>query len=243
MDSMVTQRQQSILEAIIEEYFKRAEPISSQILEEEYDFGIKGAMIRREMQELCDAGYLTQPHTSAGRIPTDKAYRLYVDKILSGEGRRKGGREGSFRLDVDLGEEKDTLRLLALLCKKISLLVSNLTVGYLSDRGIVWKEGWGEILREPEFRNPESLLEFTVMLENMEERLHEMTIPEGITVYIGRENPFVRNPHFSTIFTTLPSLHAPDAGEAILMVAGPVRMHYERTIKTLEAVRSIFLIP
>jgi heat-inducible transcription repressor HrcA len=74
---------------IIREYVESARPVSSQYLGERYDFGICPASIRIEMQKLTDDGFLTQPHTSAGRIPTDKGYRLFVDQLAEGDGLTK----------------------------------------------------------------------------------------------------------------------------------------------------------
>ena len=80
---MLTKRQQKILNAVIKEYVETGEPVSSQLLEKKHDFGIGSAMIRIEMQKLTDKGYLLQPHTSAGRMPTDKSYRFLVDNLLN----------------------------------------------------------------------------------------------------------------------------------------------------------------
>ncbi len=79
-------RKQAILNAIIIEYVTAAEPIASDLLVQKYSLGVKSATIRNEMAEMADMGYLEQPHTSAGRIPSDRAYRYFVDNlILQGE--------------------------------------------------------------------------------------------------------------------------------------------------------------
>ncbi len=78
----ITERQEKILNKVLQEYIKSAQPVSSQLLEKKYDFGISPATIRIEMQKLTDKGFLYQPHTSAGRVPTDKGYRLFVDKLF-----------------------------------------------------------------------------------------------------------------------------------------------------------------
>ena len=78
-------RQKEILNSVIEEYINSAQPVSSQLLEKKYDFGICPATIRIEMQKLTDKGFLCQPHTSAGRVPTDKGYRFFVDNLLEKE--------------------------------------------------------------------------------------------------------------------------------------------------------------
>ena len=75
-------RKLHILQAIIDDYIITAEPVGSRTVAKKYGLGISSATIRNEMSDLEDMGFLEQPHTSAGRIPSDKAYRLYVDKIM-----------------------------------------------------------------------------------------------------------------------------------------------------------------
>ncbi len=83
VDPPLDPRKKRILKAIIEAYIRRAEPIGSKQLVEAGDWDISSATVRKEMAELEDMGYLEQPHTSAGRIPTDKGYRAYVDELLT----------------------------------------------------------------------------------------------------------------------------------------------------------------
>ena len=75
-------RKLKILQAIIDDYIRTAEPVGSRTLAKKYGLGISSATIRNEMSDLEDMGFLEQPHTSAGRVPSDKAYRLYVDKLM-----------------------------------------------------------------------------------------------------------------------------------------------------------------
>ena len=76
------ERKNRILKAIIREHILTAEPIGSRTLAKKYDFGVSSATIRNEMSDLEDLGFVKQPHTSAGRIPTDKGYRYYVDVLM-----------------------------------------------------------------------------------------------------------------------------------------------------------------
>ena len=78
----LSERKLKILQAIIGDYVKSAEPVGSRTLSKKFDLGISSATIRNEMADLEDMGYLTHPHTSAGRVPSDKAYRLYVNNLL-----------------------------------------------------------------------------------------------------------------------------------------------------------------
>lgn len=79
---MLDDRKIKVLQAIIHSYITTAEPIGSRTISKKYNLGVSSATIRNEMSDLEDLGYLSQPYTSAGRIPSDKAYRLYVDKLM-----------------------------------------------------------------------------------------------------------------------------------------------------------------
>lgn len=78
------QRKQRVLRAIIIDYISTAEPVGSRTLAKKYDIGVSSATIRNEMSDLEEMGYLEQPHTSAGRVPSDRGYRFYVDSLMEG---------------------------------------------------------------------------------------------------------------------------------------------------------------
>ncbi|MDR0425063.1 MAG: heat-inducible transcription repressor HrcA, partial [Clostridiales Family XIII bacterium] len=78
----LTERKLRILQAIVSDFISSAEPVGSRTLSKKYGMGISPATIRNEMSDLEELGYLTHPHTSAGRVPSDMAYRLYVDTLM-----------------------------------------------------------------------------------------------------------------------------------------------------------------
>src|SRR5437868_15478645 len=78
----LTDRERRVLAAVIQSYVATAEPAGSRTLSRKFGLGVSPATIRNTMSDLEDKGYLTHPHTSAGRVPTDKAYRAYVDALL-----------------------------------------------------------------------------------------------------------------------------------------------------------------
>lgn len=78
---MITDRQEKLLDFLIREYISAGEPVSSLELKKIADLDVCGATIRNDLQELAKQGYITQPHTSAGRIPTQKAYKHFAEKI------------------------------------------------------------------------------------------------------------------------------------------------------------------
>ena len=186
----ITGRQEQILNALIQEYIDLAQPISSQLLEKKYDFGIRPAMIRIEMQKLTDKGFLYQPHTSAGRIPTDWGYRFFVDDLLKKE-------LESFEMEDWFAEEiGDTIKFIQSLTKNLALSSQALALSYLENEKIFWKEGWEEILKEPEFREEDYIMNFTKLLENFEKNIENLKINSGIKIYIGKENPLPKAKNF-----------------------------------------------
>src|SRR3954454_19199342 len=80
---MLEDRKLDVLRAIVEDYVSTNEPVGSKSLVERHQLGVSPATIRNDMAALEDEGYITQPHTSAGRVPTDKGYRLFVDRLSS----------------------------------------------------------------------------------------------------------------------------------------------------------------
>ncbi len=85
----LNERKLKILQAIINSYLDTAEPVGSRTISKNYDLGVSPATIRNEMSDLEELGFIEQPHTSAGRIPSDKGYRLYVDTLMNLRGRSK----------------------------------------------------------------------------------------------------------------------------------------------------------
>ncbi|HVW81313.1 MAG TPA: heat-inducible transcriptional repressor HrcA [Mycobacteriales bacterium] len=123
---MVEDRKLDVLRAIVEDYVATNEPVGSKALVERHPLGVSPATIRNDMAALEDEGYITQPHTSAGRVPTDKGYRLFVDKLstvkpLSGPERRaiEGFLAGAVGLDDVVNR---TVRLLAQLTRQVAVV-------------------------------------------------------------------------------------------------------------------------
>ncbi len=84
-DGDLDKRKAYILATVVYEYIATAEPVGSQTLTQKYNLGVSSATVRNEMAELEAGGYLVQPHTSAGRVPSDSGYRTYVDRLMAPE--------------------------------------------------------------------------------------------------------------------------------------------------------------
>ncbi|MFC9974914.1 heat-inducible transcriptional repressor HrcA [Spirillospora sp. NPDC127200] len=123
---MLDDRKLAVLRAIVEDYVSTNEPVGSKSLVEGHNLGVSSATIRNDMAVLEQEGYITQPHTSAGRVPTDKGYRLFVDRLstikpLSSAERRaiETFLNGAYDLDDVVGR---TVRLLAQLTRQVAVV-------------------------------------------------------------------------------------------------------------------------
>lgn len=232
---MVTsERQDLILQKLIKEYVGTAKPVSSQKLEKKCDFGVCPATIRREMQKLTDKGFLYQPHTSAGRVPTDKAYRFFVDKFIETE-------IEDFKEDFEIGDwlEKeiaDTLKFIQGATKNLAFASSSLALSYLLGNKVLWKEGWEEVLKEPEFKTAACISSFTKLLKSFEKEVENLELNSELKIYIGRENPFSKVKDFSIIISRC---YFPNHEEGIVSLLGPKRMAYDRNITLMKSFKRI----
>ncbi len=224
---MVTERQGDILNWIVKEYIDSARPISSQSLEKKARFGICPATIRIEMQKLADKGYLSQPHTSAGRVPTDKGYRFFVDDLLEKETDIREEIENWFEKEI-----KDEVRFIQVLTKSLAAYSQVLTFSYLEKEKLFWKEGWLEVLREPEFEEKKYLFSFTSFLEDFEKGIEGFKVNSEIKIYIGKEGPWKSAKDFSIISARC---CLPEKKEGIISLLGPKRMDYDKNISLMKS--------
>ena len=129
----LTQRQEQLLNALIQEYISTAEPVGSIHLKKSINLDVCPATIRNDLQELTEAGYIAQPHTSAGRVPTEKAYRFFVEKIFSEE-------EEVFsnfifkEIETTKKQIEDELKLAEELIKSLTEVSSTLNFTYLPEK-------------------------------------------------------------------------------------------------------------
>ncbi len=230
----MTSRQEEILNILIKEYVKRAEPISSSLLVEKCGFDCSPATLRAEMLALEKEGYLQQPHTSAGRVPTDKAYRFFVDKLLQ---EKENVLPEKDRRLVDRTIEESPRQPHALssgLARTISNLTDDFAISGIADTNEFYRMGFANILESPEFEEEEDLLGFGSIFDEFEnyfERFFRQAGSEQLVVYIGRENPD-RHARKETVIVARYPL--PEGYEGISAVIGPMRMAYDRNLALLK---------
>lgn len=227
-DMVLRERQKDILLKIVREYIKLAHPISSDFLKEKYNFPFSPATIRSEMHELTKKGLLFQPHSSAGRIPTEKGYRIFVNHIM-----KEGIRE--FEIEKYLKENfKNEIVFIQFLAKTLVELSRALISIYLKKEKFYFETGWQEILKEPEFKDEEFLLRFVNFSKEIKLAVEKLKENAEIRVYIGKEIPIKGGRDFSII---LLSSTIPTSGKIIITLCGPQRMDYNKNIRVFAGVK------
>ncbi len=230
----MTERQEYILKKVLMEYIDSASPVSSQSIEKKRGFDFCSATIRNEMQKLTEMGFLYQPHISAGRIPTDKAYRFFVNYLLEKE---KATQQASLEIKKILKEEKkDVLSFTNRLSKFLAEKSLSLVTIHLLEEDFFWKEGWGGVLREPESQEKDFTNEFIDLLDVFEKDFKRFEINTRIKVYIGGENPFTSADGFSIIVS---KCFFPKKKQGIISLFGPKRMQYRNNINLINSILNV----
>lgn len=231
-------RQQQILEAIVREYVDTAQPVSSGFLNKKYKFKISPATIRTEMKKLEEGGYLYQPHTSAGRVPTDKGYRFFINNSLMRD-KALTSKEQDF-LQQGLLRNKETSRLMPRIAGLLADMSSNLAISGLwdLDEPEFYRAGLGRLLREPEFGYGDfyQIAETLDYLDRNIEELFDIVQDETIGIYIGQENPIRQMKGLSMIIS---GQRLKSGNRGLIAILGPRRMRYDRNIALIEYIRNL----
>ena len=229
---MTTDRRLEILRAIVDEYVETQEPVGSKAIAEKRALGISPATIRNELAVLEEEGFITQPHTSAGRIPTDRGYRLFVDKLsavkpLSTAERRaiETFLEGAHDLDEVV---KRSAKLLADITKQVAV-VKYPKIGDSSGREMMAISGTANLARSGEDLGPA----LSPILEALEEQVVLLRLLSDahptVHVTIGSEQ---QDMNLQT--TSLVSVGY--GSDASLGILGPTRMDYAGSMAAVSAV-------
>ena len=219
----MTDRQQKILQAIVEQYAEVASPVGSSLLAKVFD--VSSATIRAEMAELEKNNYITHPHTSAGRVPTDKGYRYYVNHISEAEqnnASKRAKKALSTRATGDIPE-----RAIRNTVDTLVELTHNLGLATIGDQ--LYMSGLSNLFGQPEFMNSGQVREVANLLDNLEPWLHETAPNKPLSVYIGHENPIGRTAGCTLIVSKFSS---PYSDRSYIGVLGPTRQSY-RDVMTL----------
>lgn len=212
-------RLQQLLRLVLQEYVASAEPVGSQYLVDRYTLEVSPATVRNWFAELDKLGYLEQPHTSGGRIPTEAAFKQLVDE-MSVKPAPKRARE---RLEAAVKEgEEHKIKAIARELASLTGLASIVA----ADGADTYFTGLSQLLAQPEFRNWENAIHLTALLEHLDETLaglKRISFDEPV-VLLGEDCPF--GPACGAIVAKGPS-------NTLIGVLGPVRMDYQQAMSHL----------
>ncbi len=222
----MTERTAGILEAAVQGFIATGEPVSSGWLFDHYEFGIRPAMIRLELDALEEGGYLAQPHHSAGRVPTDEGYEFFVRRALGEEFRMGAARESALQA---LFEERAWPDLLARLSAELGVL------GVVADpsRDAVYKTGLDRLIGCLDWDDRDSIRSVVRDFEAVDERLPAAApkMGEGPKVFIGRKSPVTKSEALSVV-----GGNYRQRGVTISIFAiGPKRMDYKKVIRIFKS--------
>ena len=228
----MTDRQREILYAIIEEYAELATPVGSVTLAKLFD--CSSATIRAEMSKLEQMGYIMQPHTSAGRIPTDAGYRLYVNSLQENLDRAEEQEVPRLEEKTDRTAKALATRIQAQTRADYAIrsavdslveLTGNLGLATIGDQ--LYISGFGGLFSQPEFVQNAQVQAVGKLLDNIKPWLQEVQPNETINVYIGSENPVGKASNVSLIISRFRS---PYSDRSYIGVLGPTRQSYKRVM-------------
>jgi heat-inducible transcriptional repressor len=227
----ITPRQKEILCQIIEEYAETAAPVGSVTMAKL--FGVSSATVRAEMAKLELLGLIAQPHTSAGRVPTDMGYRFYVNNLEVGKNAEKTEDNSLERnMHALIRRVSSQSQADAAIRGAVDMLVEMTgNLGLATIGGQVYLSGISKLFKQPEFTNVDRIQAVAKLLDNLEPWLREAAPGEALNIFIGHENPIGKNSEVSLIISKFQS---PFSDRSYIGVLGPTRQNYSKVMSLVK---------
>ena len=220
---IMTDRQRHILNAIVEQYAEVASPVGSSLMAKV--FNVSSATIRAEMAELERLGYIHQPHTSAGRVPTDKGYRFYVNNLSTNPMPENSEHRAERALTSRVQHAGAPERMIRNAVDTLVELTHNLGLATIGNQ--LYMSGLGNLFGQPEFINSIQVQQVARLLDNLEPWLKEAAPNEPLSVYIGQENPIGRTAGCSLVISRF---RGPFSDRSYIGTLGPTRQSYREVM-------------
>lgn len=234
---MLQERSSKILKIIIQEYTASAMPVSSELLKRKYKLDYSTATIRNEMLELERKGFILKPHISAGRVPSDKGYRYFIDNLM---GEREINSAYQKKLELELLKLKaKNARLERSTTKLLSSMSQCLAISGLVDKKEFYDFGMHNLLEDPELSDLDELSKLTMALDLIDEnvdKILEKIKGDETRIFVGKENPVKEVQNCSMIVSPY-QLKTGEKG--LIAVIGPKRMKYDRNKGLINFVKKI----
>lgn len=232
----MNERKQAIFEAIIKEHVNQGNTVASKVLVDKYDFKLSPATVRNEMVELEKEGFIFQPHTSAGRIPTEKGWKYYIQNFIEN---KTIGKKHKELLDKILAKQDLSYETAV---KKVSKGLAEISkdavfVGFSSDD--FYYTGLSHLFKNPEFQKIDLVHHISEVVDHLDEVITDMfdevSESDVETVMIGQDNPF--GAECSTIITGYSN---GKNVRGVFGILGPMRMNYENNMSLIKYAKELF---
>ncbi len=220
-------RDKKILEAIIKEHIATAAPVGSSHLVEKYKLPVSSATVRNVMAELEDEGYIAQPHTSAGRVPTERAYLMLSDEVKNKRTDKKIKAQIAAELDEALTSTDEN-----------SFKEAAKTISKISDSAVFWAmhkhnlyyTGLSNLFRQPEFANTGLIYDFSEVVDRMDDIIDEIYDDIGFEpeILIGGNNPF------GSFCSSILVKYRVGEYDGLFGILAPMRMDYEGNLSLVK---------
>lgn len=214
------ERKRLILDIIIQEHITTGQPVASNIVVEKYQIDCSPATVRHEMAELENDGWIIQPYTSAGRIPTEQAYNLHIETMKAPTLSKK--EETLFESEnQDESEAKQTAKKLA--------HQSNLAVIWAFHKNHVYYTGVSNLLQQPEFSHSALVYDISLIIDRVDEIISDIfeTVDFTPRILIGQKSPF------GSFSGTIISRFHGKKSVGLIGLIGPMRMDYAQNLSRI----------
>lgn len=222
------QRKKDLLIAVVREYVKTATPVGSVTLAEKYGFDFSPATIRNELAVLEELGLIEQPHTSAGRIPSEEGFQVFVDHLLD---IRKKGTQPLVTKKLHVPEQDGPFELVVKdIAKHIAEVAHEAVFVAFSPRHLYYT-GISHLFNQPEFEEFGRVVHFGELIDRMDGIVAALfpNVEKDPAIWIGRKNPFGNQ-----CGTVIGRCSLGKEMTGVMGILGPLRMDYERCLSLFE---------
>lgn len=223
----MNERQQNLLKIITTEFIKTAQPVSSKFITESKDFDLSSATIRNEMVDLERQGYIFHPHTSAGRMPTEKGYKYFVENFIEQDKVSKKQAEALAKIASAYqtfapGTVKD-------LAKQMAEL-SDSAVFVAFAHNDFYYTGLSNLFSQPEFTEQRLVHSLSQVIDHLDNSLKHIfnRVNKDIIISVGKENPFSQD------CGSVLAKYQVGTHQGILGILGPMRMDYQNNFNLVK---------
>ncbi len=229
-------RKKAIFDAVVAEHLRDGRPVGSNQIVTSRGLEVSSATVRNDLAELEDLGFLTHPHTSAGRIPTEQGWRYFLEHIKT-DGKLASAEAKSLAAGLERAKANGVNPAKGLAKALADLSETAVMVGFGPHD--VYYTGLSYLFNQPEFENPEYVHELSAVVDHLDEAMADVfqrPFRQEVEVFLGSDNPFGKE---CSVLCTAIAL--PDDRSGILGILGPLRLDYAGNIARLKFARSLLL--